>query len=871
MSYGPLIDTIYARLERDIEDGDTAYFNTLLLINEYILKLVTIGVLSCIYNEEERHRYTLEHRLIRADSVGEWVDILDAALTGPASQYFIPESKDAVRHLSERVRRGDIRYKIVEKYDSVARIFGVPSSIGHKVALRHAFRIFVSIRNRTRGHGAVTLRESSEASPILRESLDMLIEQTAIFKLPWAYLHRNLSGKYRVTQLLGDSTKFNYLKRTRENSLANGVYLFLDKPEPTELIISDPDIRDVLLPNGNYKKGKYEVLSYISNDTRRIDASRWERPPGRLPVSETEGLSELGLYGNVFTNLPPMPRGRIPREVLESAVEQELRNNEIHPIVTLTGPGGIGKTTIALAAIERLSRSSKPVYEVILWMSARDIDLLPSGPKTVSPKVIKLEDIAKVAVELLDPGSKYQRGFQAQEYLQDILRDGAAGVTLFVFDNFETLEDPPDVYRWIDTHVRPPNKVLITTRYRDFAGDYPIRIDGMLEEEAIQLINMESKRLGIFDILDNEYKELIIRESDGHPYVIKILLGQVAAERKKVTPARIIAGAEHVLTALFERTYNALSPAAQRVFLLLSSWRVFLPAVAVEAVAIRPGNERFDVQDAIEELRRYSLIEDTDSEYSEEAFIGVPLAASSFGKKKLEVSQYKTVVEEDKKLLMEFGAGKREHTKHGVFPRVENLIKSAASQASRNPKALERFIPILEYIAHRIPKTYLKLAELVVEVRQNNNAIDDAKRYIEKYIETSSTHKRSSAWIRLSELCRMSGDAIGEVHALSEAALLPETSAEEMSDIANQINNRIRTLRGRRVEDAWSPEIRKLIEKVAVAMERHLGEFSATDLSRLAWLYLNIRREDRALIIARKGVEKDTDNEHCKNIIERLE
>ncbi|MCH7903756.1 MAG: hypothetical protein IH944_04220 [Armatimonadetes bacterium] len=104
-------------------------------------------------------------------------------------------------------------------------------------------------------------------------------------------------------------------------------------------------------------------------------------------------------------------------------------------------------------------------------MSARDIDLLESGPKPVSPGVVRQNDIARAAVTLLEPPESTEPGFRPEVYFQDCLSNGAAGPTLFVFDNFETIENPPDVFRWIDTYIRLPNKVLITTRFRDFAGD----------------------------------------------------------------------------------------------------------------------------------------------------------------------------------------------------------------------------------------------------------------------------------------------------------------------------------------------------------------------------------------------------------------
>jgi hypothetical protein len=51
------------------------------------------------------------------------------------------------------------------------------------------------------------------------------------------------------------------------------------------------------------------------------------------------------------------------------------------------------------------------------------------------------------------------------------VNDQLCATPLFVFDNFETVRSPAELYIWIDTYVRPPDKVLITTRFRDFKGD----------------------------------------------------------------------------------------------------------------------------------------------------------------------------------------------------------------------------------------------------------------------------------------------------------------------------------------------------------------------------------------------------------------
>ncbi|MBW2021137.1 MAG: hypothetical protein JRI65_14260 [Deltaproteobacteria bacterium] len=792
-------------------------------------------------------------------------------MTGPAAQYFRPAASPIVRNLTERVPEREDRYTAVHRLYEVAQLFELEVQVGMKAALRQFFQVGVAIRNRTRGHGAPTSAKCSQVSPLLEDAIDLAISQIALFKVPWVYLHRNLSGKYRVSCLLGDCSPFDYLKKTRDETFPNGVFLWIDKPIQVPLVFSDPDVRDVFLPNGNFKGSTFEALSYVSDDVKRMDGTRWSDPPGRLPRSETEGRTALEVVGNTFANLPPMPIGRIPRDRLEARVRKELERTDRHPIITLTGPGGIGKTTVALAAIEAITTSSQPPYEVILWMSARDIDLLESGPKLVTPRVVRKEEIAKTVVELLEPHERMQSDFKPETYFQSILANGAAGPTLFVFDNFETFESPTDVFNWVDTHIRLPNKVLITTRFRDFAGDYPIEVGGMTDEEALQLIDQQTTRLGISDLMTADYKKELIAESEGHPYVIKILLGQVATERRAVKPERIVASADYLLTALFERTFEALNPAAQRVFLLLCSWRVFLPAVAVEAVSLRPGNERFDVAGALDELRRFSLIEEIASEADGERFVGVPLAAAAYGRRKLEVSPFKVAVDEDRKLLMEFGAGKREDAQRGVMPRIERLVQTVANRASEDPAALRKFMPILEYVASRVPQAYIRLADLVIEIEGKLSGAEQAKKYLRRFLEKAQIHEKLDAWLRLADLCSSTNDAVGEVHALSEAALLPTTDPATLGSLANRINSRIRNLKGGKIEEAWSPEVRSLIERVATAMEHYLAELSATDCSRLAWLYLNIKKEDRAKKIARIGHERDPNNEHCSNLVWKLD
>ena len=865
----PLLALIDTRIARDKEEGDIAYFTALTLKLEYVTKIITAAVVACIGNDSERHRYGHEHQLVRANAIGDWVKTLTNALTGPAAQFFINDARNITRQLTERVGKGDWRHAVVSKMDRAATQVGLEGVTGNKVSLRQFFEIVVKFRNRTRGHGATTSDECSRCCCHISDALDLLVGEFGIFKASWVHLHRNMSGKYRVVPLLGAPTPFEYLKKTKDEQYSNGVFLHLDRHIHVPLVSTTSLAYDIFLPNGNHRNGDFEALSYITNERKRVSASAWTDPPTSIPPSQTEGGSVLEPLGNTFANLPPMPVGHVSRQDLEARVADELLLVDRHPIVSLTGPGGIGKTTTAISSVMKIAKSEQPPYEVIIWVSARDIDLLEYGPKPVRPGAVTLREIAKVTVDLMEPEPKFSK---PEDYLQQCLAEGAAGPTLFVLDNFETVQTPADVFKWLDASVRPPNKVLITTRTRSFIGDYPIAIEGMTDEEAGSLIEQHAKRLNVDQLLGRDYKRMLIAESSGHPYVIKIFLGQVAREQRAVNPERIAADSEFILKALFQRTYSNISPAGQRVFLLLCSWRVFVPEVAVRAVVLRPGSERVDVTEALEELRRYSLIDEVIADDGEGAFVGVPLVAAMYGRRMLEVSPWKALVCEDRKILMDFGAGKREDVHRGIMPRIERFIEAVAKRSSEEIEKFEELRLVLEFSAEKVPMAYLRLADLVVELEIEGYS-EKAKEYLRLFLANSGAapDARKEAWNRLTDICRKDEDVLGEIHALTETALLPGVGVEDIANVANQLNGAVRRVKEQGRDDARSEQVRKYIERVAEVMEVRRSELSATNCSRLAWLYLNIGNQDRALDVAREGHCRDRNDEHCQRLLQRLD
>jgi hypothetical protein len=158
--------------------------------------------------------------------------------------------------------------------------------------------------------------------------------------------------------------------------------------------------------------------------------------------------------------------------------------------------------------------------------------------------VLSIGDIAKQVSELLEPWGLLDTSVGTEAAVGQLLQSCKEGPVLFVFDNFETVRQPVDVYNWIDTNVRSPNKVLITTRHSDFRGDYEVEVLGMTEQESYRLIDSTARSIGMDSFVTDDFKRAVYQESEGHPYVVKVLVGESARGRgfSRVEPSR------HVMT-----------------------------------------------------------------------------------------------------------------------------------------------------------------------------------------------------------------------------------------------------------------------------------------------------------------------------------
>lgn len=860
-----VIEQVLERVEQAKANSDFDYFFSLLLAGEALFKVVTLGVLAGLNEDKDRNRYRLEYSLARADGLGEWGRALEDALSGPASQYIAVDARVDQAEIARIVGADAWQFQAVTLLKSVLEKIGADSEeVPAKTDLKRWFRLFVTLRNKTRAHGATSSTKASQVISELHASLTLVIDNLALLKRPWAEISRNYSGKYRVHPISGDMSAFDTLRREAHHVLMNGIYIYFDGFRRVPLLTAGPEVRDFFFANGGMGPKRYEMLSYYTDDKLDGDAAEYTVPPGNLPSSETEGHGELLPRGNCFSNAPDGVDDYIPRPALEAKLRSLLLDTR-RPIVTLVGRGGIGKTSLSLAVLGSLYNETR--FSAIVWLSARDVDLQLSGPKPVKPLVVSPEEMGKLYARLvLDPEKLKEKGFNSRTFFETQLESNDIGPCLYVFDNFETTQNPIEVYNWIDTFIRLPNKVLITTRLRDFKGDYPVEVSGMERTEARKLIEQTASALGISSSIDRDYADELIRVSDGHPYVIKILLGNIAITGKPMNADKLIAGNDELLTALFERTYAALTPCAQRALLTLAAWNSSVPRIALEAVLMRSTSERQEVERGVESLVQYSMAELHTAPIDNQPFVRLPLVASSFGKKKLGVSPLRASIQTDVETLQLLGPSRSDDLKLGLRNKLERLIAGIAHRVDEG-QSFEDYADIVEMICRAYPPGWLILARWHLEVGGDAN-LKQAKSELTRFLEEGpSRPDAAEAWWLMGTVCHRINDRLGEVHALIERAQFDSVPFYDISGTANRLNSVLR-------ENALSvdrDERSILAERLLAVMEARKAEADASDYSRMAWLAMNIGQKERAKALVELGLKMDPSNLHCLSLKERLQ
>ncbi len=341
--------------------------------------------------------------------------------------------------------------------------------------------------------------------------------------------------------------------------------------------------------------------------------SEIEQNPDKVAIKVPIDFNMDFLETNGITNNLPTPDyeyegGFVGRDDDIKEIIKYLQREKFN-VVTITGAGGVGKTSLALKVIQEITQRPKAdKYDAIIWLSAKEDKLSPFGIQDIEPDFKSYEELLDTIINVLGFGIKSNEDIgtvESKENTVSTLFDIVDNI-LIVIDNLETVTDERILNFIIDAPVKA--KFLITSRKGLGQVERRYELKQLKEKEAVYLFRQLSKDKQITSLmqLDNELIKKYVNKVSNYPLAIKWVIGQVARGREinKVIDS-IDDATGDISKFCFEQIFGMLNDDTKGILFALCCFEE-PPTSSLLRYVVDIDNTRFD--DCIEELILVSLI-----------------------------------------------------------------------------------------------------------------------------------------------------------------------------------------------------------------------------------------------------------------------
>lgn len=225
------------------------------------------------------------------------------------------------------------------------------------------------------------------------------------------------------------------------------------------------------------------------------------------------------------------------------------------PVISIVGEGGIGKSALALKVAYELIDKNSP-FDAVVWVTSKTTQITLNEIKEIRGAInTSLGVIQELGEQIVGDGFHTNNLDEVIEYLATFK------IALFI-DNLETILDE-NIKQFVGA-LPQGSKIIITSRIGLGAYEYPVKLQGIEESYASQLLRSVAKIRGIETL--SKLPESVIRgyvkRMHRNPSYIKWFVSSV---QTGLSPEAVLQNSDKFLDFCMSNVYEYLGKDAQRL------------------------------------------------------------------------------------------------------------------------------------------------------------------------------------------------------------------------------------------------------------------------------------------------------------------
>ncbi|MND85657.1 Tetratricopeptide repeat protein [compost metagenome] len=265
------------------------------------------------------------------------------------------------------------------------------------------------------------------------------------------------------------------------------------------------------------------------------------------------------------------------------------------PVISIVGEGGVGKSALALKVAYELIDKNSP-FDAVVWVTSKTTQITLNEIREIKGAIdSSLGVIHEIGKRVI--GEEYD-----QNNLEEVIEYLATFKIALFIDNLETILDE-NIKQFVGA-LPQGSKIIITSRIGLGAYEYPIKLQGIGESYASQLLRTVAKIRGVTSLstLQENVLRGYVNRMHRNPSYIKWFVSSV---QTGLTPEAVLQNSDDFLDFCMSNVYEYLSKDAQRV---TSSMQCAQGLRDIPELAYLNDFEALQAQKAIQELLATNML-----------------------------------------------------------------------------------------------------------------------------------------------------------------------------------------------------------------------------------------------------------------------